>query len=92
MQEEKINMDGFEVEELVREAFSITDESDVSNGLTISYNDLIDYTRYLIQLTLTSAKDSFEELQKDMDKNNVYLKNFLNISFLHNYYFYYEEK
>ena len=25
-------------------------------------------------------------------KNNVYLKNFLNISFLHNYYFYYEEK
>ena len=71
MQEEKINIDGFEVEELVREAFSITDESDVSNGLTISYNDLIDYTRYLIQLTLTSAKDSFEELQKDMDKNNV---------------------
>ena len=73
MQEEKINIDGFEVEELVREAFSITDESDVSNGLTISYNDLIDYTRYLIQLTLISAKDSFEELQKDMDKNNVYL-------------------
>lgn len=73
MQEEKINIDGFEVEELVREAFSITDESDVSNGITISYNDLIDYTRYLIQLTLISAKDSFEELQKDMDKNNVYL-------------------
>ena len=73
MQEEKINIDGFEVEELVREAFSITDESDVSNGLTISYNDLIDYTRYLIQLALISAKDSFEELQKDMDKNNVYL-------------------
>ena len=73
MQEEKINIDGFEEEELVREAFSITDESDVSNGLTISYNDLIDYTRYLIQLTLISAKDSFEELQKDMDKNNVYL-------------------
>lgn len=73
MQEEKINIDGFEVEELVREAFSITDESDVSNGLTISYNDLIDYTRYLIQLTLTSAKDSFEELQKGGDKNNVYL-------------------
>ena len=73
MQEEKININGFEVEELVREAFSITDESDVSNGITISYNDLIDYTRYLIQLTLISAKDSFEELQKDMDKNNVYL-------------------
>ena len=73
MQEEKINIDGFEVEELVREAFSITDESDVSNGLTISYNDLIDYTRYLIQLTLISAKDSFEELQKGGDKNNVYL-------------------
>ena len=73
MQEEKINIDGFEVEELVREAFSITDESDVSNGITISYNDLIDYTRYLIQLTLTSAKDSFEELQKGGDKNNVYL-------------------
>ena len=73
MQEEKINIDGFEVEELVREAFSITDESDVSNGITISYNDLIDYTRYMIQLTLTSAKDSFEELQKGGDKNNVYL-------------------
>ena len=42
MQEEKINIDGFEVEELVREAFSITDESDVSNGITMDYNDLID--------------------------------------------------
>lgn len=73
MQEEKINIDGFEVEELVREAFGITDESDVSNGLTISYNDLIDYTRYLIQLTLTSVKDNLEEFQKGGDKNNVYL-------------------
>ena len=73
MQEEKINIDGFEVEELVREAFSITDESDVSNGITISYNDLIDYTRYLIQLTLTSVKDNLEEFQKGGDKNSVYL-------------------
>ena len=73
MQEEKINIDGFEVEELVREAFSITDESDVSNGLTISYNDMIDYTRYLIQLTLSSVADNLEEFQKGGDKNNVYL-------------------
>ena len=73
MQEEKINIDGFEVEELVREAFSITDESDVSNGLTISYNDLIDYTRYLIQLTLSSVADNLAEFQKGGDKNNVYL-------------------
>ena len=73
MQEENINIDGFEVEELVREAFSITDESDVSNGLTISYNDMIDYTRYLIQLTLSSVADNLEEFQKGGDKNNVYL-------------------
>lgn len=72
MQEEKINIDGFEVEELVREAFSITDESDVSNGITMDYNDLIDYTRYLIQLTLESVRDNIDQMNKD-NKNNVFL-------------------
>ena len=70
--QEKINIDGFEVEDIVREAFSIDDSADISKGITMDYNDLIDYTRYLIQLTLESVRDNIDQMNKD-NKNNVFL-------------------
>lgn len=57
-------IDGFEVEELIRNGFEIPD--DYAGDLTIGYNDFINYTKNIIGLTMesivrVSSKNKFNE-------------------------------
>lgn len=70
----KSKIDGFEVEDIVRESFGLEEDSDLSQGLNISYNDLIDFTKYIIGATMDSMTANIEELKKEDNKGtNLFL-------------------
>lgn len=63
----KTEIDGFEIEEIVREAFDIKDDVPTPEILNIEYNQLIDFTKYIMTVTLESAT---KKLKEEFKKNN----------------------
>ena len=63
----KTEIDGFEIEEIVREAFDIEDDKPTPEILNIEYNQLIDFTKYIMTITLESAT---KKLKEEFKKNN----------------------
>ena len=65
----KIEIDGFQIEEIVREAFDIKDDIPTPEVLNIEYNQLIDFTKFIVTITLESAtKKLKEELKENKNK------------------------
>ena len=66
-EQKQIDIDGFEIEEIVREAFDIEDDKPTPEILNIEYNQLIDFTKFIITITLESAT---KKLKEEFKKNN----------------------
>lgn len=69
-------VDGFDVEKLVRSSFGITDDFNLEDGITMGYNDLINYTKLLITSTMSSMEDNLKsimELEEDEDNSKLFL-------------------
>ena len=56
-------IDGFKVEELIRTLFDLP-ENVVPETLVIGYNDLVNYTSYIMGSTMDSALKNVELLKK----------------------------
>ena len=68
-EQKQIDIDGFEIEEIVREAFDIKDDDPTPEILNIEYNQLIDFTKYIMTVTLESATQRFtKELKENKNK------------------------
>ena len=63
----KIEIDGFQIEEIVREAFDIKDDIPTPEVLNIEYNQLIDFTKFIVTITLESAT---KKLKEELKENN----------------------
>lgn len=66
-EQKQIDIDGFEIEEIVREAFDIEDDKPTPETINIEYNQLIDFTKYIMTITLESAT---KKLKEEFKKNN----------------------
>lgn len=64
-----IDIDGFQVEEILRECLNI---EGTPEEITISYNDFVNYSKFLISTTMESTIANMnadgEENQKDLNK------------------------
>lgn len=66
-EQKQIDIDGFEIEEIVREAFDIEDDKPTPEIINIEYNQLIDFTKYIMTVTLESTT---KKLKEEFKKNN----------------------
>ena len=62
----KTEIDGFEIEEIVREAFDIKDDMPTPEILNIEYNHLIDFTKFIVTSVIESTSERFK---KDLKEN-----------------------
>lgn len=60
---ENSRVDPFDVEELVRVCFGLKEGQETPEGINIEYNDLIDYTTYIIKMAFDSYDKGIRELQ-----------------------------
>jgi pimeloyl-CoA synthetase len=54
-------VDPFEVEEIVRASFKMKEGEGTPDGINISYNDLVNYTTYIIELTFEAYEKKSQE-------------------------------
>ena len=66
-EQKQIDIDGLEIEEIVPEAIYIEDDNPTPEILNIEYNQLIDFTKYIMTITLESAT---KKLKEEFKKNN----------------------
>lgn len=67
--ENKSEIDGFEIEKLVREAFDIKDDEPTPEIVSIEYNQLIDFTKFIVTSTIESTSKRFKKELKENNKN-----------------------
>ena len=58
-------VDPFDVEELVRVCFDLQEGQETPDGINIAYNDLIDYTTYIIKMAFDSYDRGIAKLQNE---------------------------
>lgn len=66
----KSDIDGFEIEKIVREAFDIKDDMPTPETVNIEYNHLIDFTKFIVTSVIESTS---ERLKKELkNKKNLW--------------------
>ena len=66
-EQKQIDIDGFEIEEIVREAFDIKDDIPTPEIINIKYNQLIDFTKFIVTSVIESTSERFK---KELRENN----------------------
>lgn len=69
MGENKGMLDIQVIEEIVRLSFSIKD-GETPEEIVVSYNDMINYTKFVMENVLNSAMDCTTEILEEEKKNN----------------------